>query len=587
MARAEDFAGQHLFGQVRRFSGGWGFLVSDSYEGDCFVGVRSNSHLPEGSLREGVQVEFDVKLNGAKAEATNVSIVGGSGAPQTSQPTNGFHTPIVPGSLSDGTTADQYAGEQLTGEVRKFQAGWGFIVSESFEGDIFVGQRANRHLPDGLLKEGSSVQFTVKVNGTKAEAVDVQVLGGYGVPLPASTAATSIVQGVAPPSQLIGQRITGVVKSFRDGWGFINSEQFEGDLFLHKGSNPSISHADPGDLVEFTIAKDERAKGGVQASETTFKVFEQSALVGKRCAGTVKSFRGDWGFLQSDRFPGDLFVGTKSGQNSEVGATLTAGEQVTFEIALDGSKCCAVNTRRVSLGTAPAIVPAAAGQPDLGQLFQKMGQMGLPTHVVNTVMTAVASSNRGGHVVGLRPPKGGVSSAEGMVGKTCSGWVKSFKDDWGFINSHFFQGDLFVGLRENPNAQGLEANQAVEFEVTKRGNRIEATNVRKGGPGKTPIGLNGADRARSRTPPPAQVGGGDSHRLAQLQLIGKSVYGTVKSFRDTWGFVNSAAFRGDLFFGLKNNPGLDAERMQPAQQVSFDITQGSTGKPEAINVVPV
>jgi len=69
--------------------------------------------------------------------------------------------------------------------------------------------------------------------------------------------------------------------------------------------------------------------------------------------------------------------------------------------------------------------------------------------------------------------------AAALAGAAVSGWVKSFKGDWGFVNSHSFDGDLFVGLRSNPHLAGLlSSGDQVMFQISVGpGGKAEAINV--------------------------------------------------------------------------------------------------------------
>merc|ERR1711879_370832 len=68
-----------------------------------------------------------------------------------------------------------------------------------------------------------------------------------------------------------------------------------------------------------------------------------------------------------------------------------------------------------------------------------------------------------------------------QVGRRIYGWVKSFKDGWGFLNSVHFPGDLFVGTKENPDIDvgRMVTKQPVSFEVNKGASgKPEAVNVK-------------------------------------------------------------------------------------------------------------
>jgi len=61
---------------------------------------------------------------------------------------------------------------------------------------------------------------------------------------------------------MLGARLTGQVRSFQGAWGFIVSDAFAGDLFVHRDSftvkEPQIN---VGMLVAFSVERDQRRKG--------------------------------------------------------------------------------------------------------------------------------------------------------------------------------------------------------------------------------------------------------------------------------------------------------------------------------------
>merc|ERR1719203_2690864 len=81
------------------------------------------------------------------------------------------------GNASLAALVDQAA----TGVVRKFDGNWGFITSEMFYGDIFVGLNGNKHLTMPL-QMGDQVQFMVKKSYKGCEASEVQVIGQGATP---------------------------------------------------------------------------------------------------------------------------------------------------------------------------------------------------------------------------------------------------------------------------------------------------------------------------------------------------------------------------------------------------------------------
>merc|ERR1740139_1897394 len=81
------------------------------------------------------------------------------------------------GNSSLAALVDQAA----TGVVRKFDGNWGFITSEMYYGNIFVGLNGNKHLTMPL-QMGDQVQFMVKKSYKGCEASDVQVIGQGATP---------------------------------------------------------------------------------------------------------------------------------------------------------------------------------------------------------------------------------------------------------------------------------------------------------------------------------------------------------------------------------------------------------------------
>merc|ERR1740121_1057683 len=73
---------QAATGVVRKFDGKWGFITSDMFYGDCFVGLNGNKHLTV-PLQMGDQVQFVVKKSYGKSgcEATEVQLIGQGAKP--------------------------------------------------------------------------------------------------------------------------------------------------------------------------------------------------------------------------------------------------------------------------------------------------------------------------------------------------------------------------------------------------------------------------------------------------------------------------------------------------------------------------
>ncbi|CAL1133669.1 unnamed protein product [Cladocopium goreaui] len=236
-----------------------------------------------------------------------------------------------------------------------------------------------------------------------------------------------------------GQTCIGKVKSFRGEWGFITSDSLEGDVFLHLRDNPGLPPLSPGETVEFTVGGSERLHAeNVRLLRRTSPLSE---LLGQICSGTVRKFSGEWGFITSPHFDGDVFVGLRS--NRHLGGPLVTGDIVEFRITRDVSKekdtFEASNVRILSPATHATTSP-----------------------VLPVLPVPVPSRSRS--------PRKAREMAT-LVGK------KSFRGDWGFVISESFAGDLFVGTRSNGHlSTSLKEGDMISFRVEIGSGKAEVEN---------------------------------------------------------------------------------------------------------------
>jgi len=627
---------QRLRGWVRSFRGTWGFLNGDGFEGDLFVGLKGNPHLK--SLAQDDQVEFDIKTDDhGKSEAVNVTV-------RTQGPSGG-----------DGTSPSLTGESRYTGWVRSFSDQWGFINSDAFAGDLFIGLKSNSHLVGLTVNE--QVEFEIRTDDRgKTEAVNVRPLN-----TPSASPSVPIQTGPVTRAQvanLTGNHMTGKIKSFRDNWGFVNSDTFGGDLFIHAKSNPELGFVGPGDPIQFEIAEDSNSAGGYHAVGAVLLKDDIHNLVGEHLRGWVKSFKDSWGLLNSNRFDGDVFVGTRA--NPQLGiAGLQQGECVEFEVAKDDKAkngLHAVKVKRLAESVPapmPTPTPTTAEHFTQGSTAQRLKAEALVGHRAKGIIRSfrdgwgfVVSDDFDGDLFlhqGSNPGSsflqvgdnitfeialgsGGkchatrvqtvASELKDLVGRTCVGKVRSFHDNWGFVTSSKYPGDLFIGMRTNPQlAAPLKPGDQIEFLVQKgaNSNKYEAAQVKIIGSAltgaavpSTAPSINGVSQGRSPTPSVAiglAVSRGRSRSprgmTAAVQatapssrpatgrdpasMVGSILAGKVKSFRGGWGFVNAGAFDGDLFIGGRSNPQLSKE-LQGGDQVSFRVSMGPGGKTEAVDV---
>jgi len=72
--------------------------------------------------------------------------------------------------------------------------------------------------------------------------------------------------GQAQIPHLVGQQCSGRIKKFQDSWGFVNSDSFLGDLFLHTKTSPTLGNVGAGDSILFEVAEDPQKPGNMWPS---------------------------------------------------------------------------------------------------------------------------------------------------------------------------------------------------------------------------------------------------------------------------------------------------------------------------------
>jgi len=527
-AEVDHLVGTTLIGRIKSVGDQFCFINSEHFPGDLFM--HKTSHADNGPIGAGDPVQFEI-------------------APDVSS--GGCHAVNVHVMKEDVT---QLVGQTVVGWVKSFKDTWGHINSNRFNGDVFLGLKANKHLVGvASLTKGVHVEFTVAPSHKGAagmQALNVKVLGGIGTggmeavagvaalpgmtqlgaaaPNPEALAAVQMmgvggVGGVMAgmrPEAFVGCRLEGMIRRFKDNWGFIVSPSFEGDLFVHRGSSPNLGSLSTGDAVCFDIAQQSSGKchainvqpAGMAASLGVTRNSPLASLEGQRVTGQIRSFTGSWGFATSACFAGDIFIGSKS--NPHLGP-LNPGDSVEFTVSRSsGGKSMTgfegINVQVVgsesaglmdstTLGDAGAMAGMtgttadnlammnAAAQANQALLMQGVGVSGLAgvTGVaggnLNMMGTAAAGTGRSRSPRFSSTRTGGDTGrqAASLAGAAVTGWIKSFKGDWGFVNSQNFDGDLFIGLRSNPHLPGvLSAGDQVMFQISVGpGGKAEAINV--------------------------------------------------------------------------------------------------------------
>lgn len=190
---------------------------------------------------------------------------------------------------------------RLSGVVSQYDTvtGGGHVKSHMFEGELPF--RKDRLMPEFQahpLHNNEAVEFDVHQDEAgRPHAVAMKPVLGR------------------KPQDVLGQRHRGYVRRFAERWGFLNAAAFDGDLFIHRDnllpSPADMESGQPlmrvGQAVEFDVALDDRNRC-VAKQITTQALLRPGDWLGHRLRGYIRSFQGAWGFINSDRFAGDLFV---------------------------------------------------------------------------------------------------------------------------------------------------------------------------------------------------------------------------------------------------------------------------------------
>jgi len=358
------------------------------------------------------------------------------------------------------------------------------------------------------------------------------------------------------PEALLGCRIEGVIRSFKDDWGFIISSAFEGDLFVHKGSNPNLANFQAGDQVSFEIAQQNSGKchainvlpatglnpGVAGGAGMIARSTSLSTLEGQRIQGQVRSFDGNWGFATSGIFPGDIFIGSRS--NPHLGP-LSQGDTIEFTVARNSSGKSQTGYEALQV----QVVGAGAGVAMMGNVMgNAMG---------NVIGNAMGNAAMGNATMG-NAAMGNTAMGSAAMGNAVMGNIAMGNTSMG----NTALGNVFAG-----NAATLMGNAAAMLGT---------------GPAAM-MGTVAAGVARSRSPRGGMGRVVTDPSRQPSAMTGAALTGVIRSFRGDWGFVNSESFDGDLFVGLRSNPHLAGE-LNVGDQVMFAVSVGGAGKAEAVDV---
>jgi cold shock CspA family protein len=440
---------------LRSYQQQWGFAVSPSFNGDLFI---HGDNAPGLQLRAGMEIELTIgedqrqRLTGLEITEPGADPGGSYGAYRSSgsrsapvprRPAARLPPPPPSISQSHARGAPREPPSRIYGTVRSWKGDWGFLVGQDIDGDVFCHMDA---IASGTTPwAGAQAEFSIAVDGNgRRAAADVYIYEQRGAP------------AYPPPRQAprssYGQADDGVfegtVKSWRDQWGFIVSPQVEGDIFCHQDGTVNRMPLNTGDAVRFRVAPD--AKGRRCASDVELIDPSYSYSAGPSYSapprggweaagddgvfeGTVKSWRDQWGFIVSPQVEGDVFCHQDVTVNR---MPLTTGDAVRFRVAPDKKgRRCASDVELIdsySAGPAPAESSYKAARHP------------------------AASTQRGAAGDGPDP--------RDLIGETVYASFRSWKNDWGFLVSDHWRGDLFA--HKDALVSGFMPEVGMELMVT-------------------------------------------------------------------------------------------------------------------------
>lgn len=363
----------------------------------------------------------------------------------------------------------------MEGTVKSWNGakGFGFIVSDSFAGDIFFSR--NELPPDarevrGKFLDGCTVTFEAATGPDgRHKATSVTCTSGGGKD---------------------GDLVAGVIKTYseRNGYGFVNSTSLTEDARFDRADLPPLlPGADlMGKLVNFTTER--RPDGKLKVSKMMFQsqriaqgvtagaagaaqVFHGAGKggvggigVGQTMSGTVKSYseRNGYGFITTMGCPVDIKFGAA---DLPPGASVSAGTAIQFVPALGPNGGMLAAQLQVQGGAGGRGVKRPAGGKGA---FQQNGQ---PQKLPRWSQPQPEPERLVAH---WPKPKQAVKVPPNTQNATAGAWmqgtVKSYSSmkGFGFITSPEVQGDIYFMRTELPAQSQQSTNlpgQAVQFQL--------------------------------------------------------------------------------------------------------------------------
>lgn len=392
--------------------------------------------------------------------------------------------------------------------------------------------------------------------------------------------------------QAAGSTVAGVVKSYHGlkGYGFITSEEVEGDIFFTRNELPADVREVGGKFLEGRPVQFEGTQGPDGRAKATTVLLPPAD--GLSFPGQIKSYseRNGYGFITSSSLADDVRFQQADVPPLMPGTNLV-GQLVTFDALqlADGKlRVTALSFQSSPMGKGKGDFAAAMAKGAWAGLVPTMKGKGAPPGTSgppNLLWMGVEGKGKWGPSMG----KGSVMDLDGPQ----TGQVKSYseKNGYGFIVCSGAGGDIKFG-RADLEWGTIEPGATVDFfAMTTPDGRTQAKQVRP----SEGVGTKRPSAAPSQSaylgPPLAFAGAFAPAKRPRASPTpsaspmvatgnGEPTLGVVKSYNPVkgLGFITSPGLTSDVAFFSKEIPEEVHPLLQAGSEVSFDIMQMPDGK---------
>mmetsp|Transcript_129860 Transcript_129860/g.252999 ORF Transcript_129860/g.252999 Transcript_129860/m.252999 type:complete len:459 (+) Transcript_129860:63-1439(+) len=374
--------------------------------------------------------------------------------------------------------------------------------------------------------------------------------------------------------------LVGIIKSWNSakGFGFITSDQVDGDVFFSKSELPPEAREVHGSILEGReVNLDSRTGPDGRARATMVQIV---ATEGKPLLGVIKSYsdRHRYGFITSSALTEDArFQATDLPPGLSLMGTNLKGHFVTFDVQQLPDGKVRVKTMQLQGQSGANVNPVTADPPTFSAAAFPRPPARIQPWSPHPRPPA------------MPPPPAGVPPSAGSMLK---GTVKSYSDrhGYGFINAPGQVVDIKFA-KQDLLSPSIAAGTLVSFvPITTPDGRMQARQVSMAGGMKRCIspadGFHSFDRPKKQQ----RIGGGMSWASAaaatqqqlpaEMPADGERLAGVVRSYIPSsgFGFITCDEVPGDIYFGRSMMPP-DMHSMElSGRMVTFELAYASDGK---------